>query len=290
MPDEHKLLLNEKQPNRWWVFTVNNPINDDYKQLDLLVPTVDYLCYGHEISKTNTPHLQGYLELSKPQRFSWLKKRIPRAYLAIRLGARTQARDYCFKECSNSVEYGTFKPDKQGQRNELLACKKMIDAGRSMYDISQEHFSTFLRYERSLIRYQNLLNARKPSLNEPITCIWIYGPTGSGKSKYAAEKYPDAYRKPNNKWWDAYDSQDTVIWDDFSYDKQAYTYQDLLLWTDRYKKTGETKGGTVPLVYKTIVFTSIHPPSFDNQFIRRFNDGANITPVTSLHRQDVTTI
>ncbi len=159
----------------------------------------------------------------------------------------------------------------------------MIDEGHSMYDLWQSHFSTMLRYERALTRYMLSVASRNRD-SEPMTCIWIYGESGSGKSRYANDKWPSAYRKPNNKWWDGYDQQDTVIWDDFA-KSDTYTYQDLLKWTDRYYKDGETKGGTIPLPYKTIVFTSIHPPFFDQQFIRRFNDGVNITPVTSLQKQ-----
>jgi len=270
---------------RYFVFTINNPTNDDYKQLDSLSNSVDYLCYGHEIGKKEgTPHLQGYVELNAPQRFSWIKSRLSRAYLAARQGSRTQARDYCFKECDNPTEYGKWKPDKQGARNELLQIKNKIDDGASIDDIAMEHFSSYLRYGRALREYM-LIAAKKRNRNFPIKCLWIHGPSGSGKSKYAWELYPDAYEKTNNKWWDGYSGEEVVIWDDFCMPKDI-SYQELLRWTDRYKKTGETKGGTVPLLYHTIIFTSTHNPTWypwcDHQFERRFDDGANITPVTSL--------
>jgi hypothetical protein len=126
--------------------------------------------------------------------------------------------------------------------------------------------------------------AKKMNQNNPIQCFWIYGPSGSGKSRYAWEKYPDAYRKDNNKWWDGYSGEEVVIWDDYAH-SPGVSYQDLLKWTDRYKKSGETKGGTVPLTYHTIIFTSTTEPMFDEQWTRRFCDGANITPVTSLQKQ-----
>lgn len=284
--DDISKLHETSYTSRWWVFTVNNYTDDDYKQLDLLcADNVHYLCYGHEIGKkTGTPHLQGYVELTKPQKFSWLKKRVKRAYIAVRRGSRTQARDYCFKDCTEPYEYGKWVPDRQGMRNELTEIKNKIDAGATIDEIADEHFSSFIRYGRGLREYI-LIAAKRKNRNKPITCLWIHGESDSGKSEWAWNKYPDAYRKHNNKWWDGYSGEEVVIWDDFCMPKDI-SYQELLIWCDRYKKDGETKGGTAPLLYSTIIFTSTVPPTWfhwcDKQFIRRFNDGANITPVTSL--------
>ena len=275
-------------PKRYFVFTINNYTNTDREQLDALCAHVEYLTYGFERGEANsTPHLQGYVELSKPQRFSWLKKHLPRAYLAERKGSRTQARDYCFKECTEPFEHGTWKPDRQGMRNDLVACKRKIDEGATILDLYEQHFGTTCRYGRGFKEYMFL--KRQKIEPGPCTCYWIYGSSESGKSRYCREQLRAQgitwYEKSNNKWWDGYQGEKAVIWDDFvkSHD---YTYQDLLKWTDRYRKKGETKGGTVPLTYTIIYFTAIEPPKYDRQFIRRFGDGVNITPVTSL--QDTT--
>ena len=41
-------------------------------------------------------------------------------------------------------------------------------------------------------------------------------PSGTGKSRWVAATWPDAFWKsPESKWWDGYSGQETVVLDDF---------------------------------------------------------------------------
>ena len=44
----------------------------------------------------------------------------------------------------------------------------------------------------------------------------LWGPSGTGKSRFVAARWPDAFWKaPESKWWDGYSGQETVVLDDF---------------------------------------------------------------------------
>lgn len=249
--------MTNAKPNRWYCFTINNYTDTDIKQLAAICSDVDYLTYGYEKgTDEGTPHLQGYVELNKPQRFSWIKKRLPRAHIETKLGSRTQARDYCHKEDPEPFEHGKWRPDNQGMRNDLICVKRKIDEGVSEEAIADEHFSTWSRNYRAFERYRNLKRKRCCSEKE---VIWIYGRTGLGKSKMAHELAPDAYWKmPDNKWFDGYDGEETVIFDDFRSTWCTFPY--LLRLLDRYPMMVETKGGTTQWMAKRIIITSPHHP------------------------------
>ena len=282
-------MTNVTTSKRYWVFTINNYTDTDISELNTLCDDVTYLCYGFEKGKENgTPHLQGYVELSAPQRFSWIKKRLSRAYLATRKGSRTQARDYCFKECEKPFEYGKWIPDRSGMRNDLVSIKRKIEEGIPMVDIAEEHFGSFIRYNKGFQIYEEMQRKKRRKICQNFKCIWIVGPAGSGKTQYVYDTYGfDVYEKANSKWWDGYDGEQVVLWDD--YEKTSdYNYGTFLKWTDRYPKQGESKGANKILSYHTIVFTCTREPKdhlwFDEQFGRRV-DVVNITHVTSLQKR-----
>ena len=63
----------------------------------------------------------------------------------------------------------------------------------------------------------------------------------------------------NDKWWDGYHGEETVIFDDFK--GFSMRLHDFQLIVDRYPVKVETKGSTVELSATRLVFTSNKHPS-----------------------------
>ncbi|AXQ65403.1 MAG: putative viral replication protein [Circular genetic element sp.] len=244
------------QRSRNWCFTWNNPTLGDLAHIRNIL-SHEHALYGvfgmEEAPTTKTPHAQGYIQFKTMKSFAQMKKALPQAHLEAAKGTPKQNQEYCTKE-GNAEEFGT-PPKGAGSRSDLEACVDLIKSGASMQQIAEECPCQVVKFGRGLRDLKLLL--AKPYTHDNVRGTWVWGPPGTGKSHTAREQYPDAFIKPQNKWWDGYANEETIILDDLD---TATLGHYLKIWTDKYATTGETKGGTVNLRYKRFIITSNYTP------------------------------
>jgi len=208
-----------------------------------------YLVYGKEVGDSGTPHLQGFFTLKVKKRLAALKKLLGSApHFEAAKGTSTQASDYCKKD-GDFVEFGS--PPTPGQRTDLTAATDMIKAGKSIQEIAEACPAVFVKFGRGLRDLK--LTLEKSYDHSDVRGIWYVGAPGTGKSRKARADNPSAYLKGQNKWWDGYNGEPTVILDDLDTNVLGHH---LKIWSDRYSCTGETKGGTINLRHTKFVVTS----------------------------------
>jgi len=242
--------------SRAWCFTLNNYSDsevDALKQLDC-----QHIVFGKEVGKEGTPHLQGHVYFATLKSLAQVKKMQNRAHWE-------QSRDvlsainYCEKD-GDLFEKGDRpkNPKKQGEVekrrwSEAFAAAKDGRMEDIPDDLRIRYYSTFKK-----IRADHL---PKPDTLEQLANEWNWGPTGTGKTKSAWERYPDAFcKKANTHWWDGYDGEEVVIIDDFDkyHVKQGY---ELKIWLDHRPFPAEFKGGSKVIRPKKIIITSNYHPS-----------------------------
>ncbi len=251
--------------HRAWVFTLNNPVEGldfgDY-------PAVRYAIYQLEAGVQGTPHFQGYIEFSAPQRHSAVRKMLHGAHIEPRKGSRDQARDYCRKSPSlaEPVEFGRWISGR-GCRTDLLSIKEDIDNGMAEDLVADTYFGSWCRYYKAFREYRRIKTPHRDFKTEVIV---LWGPTGTGKSRLALRLLPEAYWKaPDGAWFDGYDSGDIVLDDYYGW----LPYSLLLRLLDRYPLNVQTKGGHTAAAPHLVVITSNLHPSEWYTGISRLNPG-----------------
>lgn len=242
--------------SRDYCYTLNNYTEGERDALRALACV--YMVFGYERGESGTPHLQGYVRFKCQKTLSAVKKVMPRAHWETRKGTVEQAIAYCMKE-GDFEEFGV-KPMTQKEKG---ACNKRRyeEAWELAKQGRIEEIDADLR-----IRHLNTLKkiredfAPKPDKLSTLDNEWIYGPTGTGKTRGAWERYPDAYCKTaNTLWWDGYNGEDVVIIDDFDkyHVKEGF---DLKIWGDHNPFQAQRKGGNRLIRPKKIIVTSNYHP------------------------------
>lgn len=268
MSDEVKVTM-PVAGARHWVFTLQDDgeFKEEFKEVRAN-PAVRYMIYQKERGASGNYHYQGYIELTRPFRLAGMKKLFPSgAHFEPRRGSREQAREYCMKSetaVPGSVpqESGSFILE-CGKRNDLKDLYDAVKTGEDFSEIQERHLEAYAKYYKFADRARQNLK-RKQLANRPfqqpvIQTYW--GATGTNKTRTVHELEPDIYvvdcGTSQTLWWDGYDGQEAILFDDFY---GGVKHHLLLKLIDGYRMPLQVKGAYTYKAWSRIYFTSNRHP------------------------------
>lgn len=238
--------------SRKWQLTINNPVekgftHDKLKEIVCTMTSVVYWCMADEIGEEGTYHTHVYLHGKGGIRFSTVKKNFDGSHIEMAKGTAQQNMEYVSKigkwkdnkKSETSVpgtfeEFGEMPMERQGKRNDIDDLYCMIKEGLSDYDILEQMPESLLNLDK-LDRVRQVLNQEKYK-NEfrNLEVSYIYGDTGTGKTRSVMEKYgySNVFRVTDYSHpFDNYHGQDVIVFEEF---RSSFPVQDMLNYLDGY--------------------------------------------------------
>lgn len=261
-----------KKEVRFFAFTINNWTPEHLATLRALPykkrGACQYICFQPERgSQTGLAHIQGYVAFEHCKMFRQVHACLGGgAWLGAARGTALQNRTYCSKTSSRDLhagflfeEHGVFPvgAGHAGHRSDLDEMASAIQSGLRGRGLFEKHPVSWLRYQRSADSACGFYRQRR-SAKTP--CRWIFGPTGSGKSRSFNDAYPMGYWKSaQHHWWDGFDGQSAVIIDDYRVAFSTFNY--MLSMLDWYPHQVQVKGGMVEFDPEIIYITCPYHPA-----------------------------
>lgn len=237
-------------------FTINNYTEAEVTELKSQLLEFVYAVFQRERGENGTPHIQGYV-YSRNQKslVGWKRVLGQRAHIEFARGDAVSNRVYCTKEETREPDTDPWEHGeipRQGERSDLAAVAEAVKARSSEEELAEKFPGDVIRYHRGISYLRGLYEEPR---RWKTRVFWWYGPTGTGKSFEANERFPEAYWKMGcNKWWDGYRGESAVIIDD--YRRDLCTFAELLRLLDRYPYRVEYKGGTCQFAARDVVITT----------------------------------
>ena len=256
--------------SKYWLITINNPKETDDQYIERFESKKIKYTFQRERGQQGTAHIQAFL---------WLDARRRRTFVSSIFTAGENphcepckepraSEKYCRKEETRYAgPYTNITASEsacigQGSRTEIAAACESICQGARVETVATEFATTFVKYHRGLMQLYHIV---QPKRRDKSVVLWMYGPTGCGKSRAARDVATAAetngwqyYSKVgSSKWWDNYGGDQCVIWDELT---AEYPITLLLQVLDRYELQLECKGGYVNFNAKLIIITTNYSP------------------------------
>jgi len=281
---------------RGWCLTINNPLlapnqavtSSDWPSFavsDFQNATVVYSCRQLEKGENaGTPHIQAVVYYQNARSFDAVKKAFPTAHIEVMRASLKDAAAYCQKpvtrvDGTDYVEHGVMPPG-QGIRNDIVAVSDAIVNGelKTISSIAKANPALFVRNSRG---FSTLLSLQFVPRTEPMKVLYIWGPTGSGKTLEmyrtvsgcptlgynelgARMKWDDVYiaskvqSSSGTMWFDGYAQQKYLVFEEFNDSFLPLTTMNMIIGNAPVQL--QTKGGMIHLNSQHLIILSNHSP------------------------------
>ena len=241
--------------SRKFRLTINNPESAGMTHEEIIDRAQkfnpDYFCMADEIGASGTYHTHVYLYSESPMRFETVKKRFPTAHIDKAAGSSRSNRDYIRKEGKwadtdkadtrvegSFKEFGTIPDEAEEKAPRMAQLMKHIQDGLSNVEILQIDPSYGFKIREMDQLRQQLLNDRYIRENRKVIVHYIYGDSGTGKTRSIFEKHPatdicriTSYPPRGNVLFDSYKGQPVLVFEEFH---SQISISDMLNFLDIY--------------------------------------------------------
>ena len=248
------MMDNDYQAKKF-LLTINNPQTCGMTHEEIINRAQkfnpEYFCLSDEVGASGTPHTHVFIYSASPMRFSTMKKRFPTAHIDKAMGSSQSNREYILKEGkwadtdkSETRVEGSFQefgeiPNEADEKSPKLArLIQWIKDGLSNEEILQQDPSFALKTRDIDVLRQELKFSEYTGKNRSIRVHYIFGDSGTGKTRSIFEKHPASdicritnYGTKGRVQFDAYRGQPVLVLEEF---RSQIPISDLLNYLDIY--------------------------------------------------------
>ena len=241
--------------SRKFLLTINNPESAGMTHEEIIDRAQkfnpDYFCMADEIVASGTYHTHVYLYSESPMRFETVKKRFPTAHIDKAAGSSRSNRDYIRKEGKwadtdkadtrvegSFKEFGTIPDESEEKAPRMAQLMKHIQEGLTNVEILQIDPSYGFKIREMDQLRQQLLDDKYIRENRKVVVHYIYGDSGTGKTRSIFEKHPatdicriTSYPARGNVLFDSYKGQPVLVFEEFH---SQISISDMLNFLDIY--------------------------------------------------------
>lgn len=229
--------------SRGWVYTVWTEKREDMVEylLDHVQrdEKIEYAIFGHEETKDGRKHLQGYVYWTNAVTGKGAQTRLGLShgefYADAQRGTHAQASDYCKKENNLAFVHGEIPDPADRKESAWDYILVMLEDGATDSEIMRAYPAHFGRCRSGIAAMRMELLAEKVNRFREVKVEYIWGPTGSGKTRGVLESTPDptdVYRVTDYKHpFDGYRGQKTLLLEEF---RSSLPIEQMLVYLDGY--------------------------------------------------------